>query len=191
MKKTIFYTVIMATLVLMSCGNVINGPAIISKESMKSLLEEYNKTISPDAAIERIFLSYDDTKADWLSVRYNTDKSKIIQEKEYKAGVWYDLNSDTMNIEEGKPEDFLFSKNDFDLNRIPDLAEDAKARFKTEKNKEAIVSYATIELPTEVEDKKADLCYAIVLETEKQDINYEYVYDVNGKFKEAKEYSQE
>ncbi len=191
MKKTILCTAVLAIMAFVSCGDLAMGPAIESKDAMKQLVESFNKEFATDVAIDQIFLCYDKTEGNTLSVRYNLNKSKIIEEKEYKTGVWYQLEKDTMDADVENPAEYLFGKNDFDLNKIPDLSADAKARFEKEKSKDGKVYYATVSLPIEDNVKKSDLQYKIVLESSVKDSLYDYIYDLNGKFLKVEASKQE
>jgi hypothetical protein len=164
MKKTILFTSIMATLVFISCSNLATGPAFESKEGITKIIEQLTDEFGQKTSFERIVLAYNSSIGNSIIVNYNINKSRVIEERQFKSGVWENLDPDTMQIESRNPEDFLFSLSDFDLSIIPNIVADAKSRFITEKNaKDVLVGSASISLPTEVNDKKTDIRYHLLL----------------------------
>lgn len=185
MKKILLYTAILSIVVLSSCGGGLGSSAVYeSKDGIKSLIEQLKENYGPKAAFNSILMSYSDQIGNFISAQGNNDiSSNKLVEKQLVNGTWKDNSEITVEITDGKMEDFLFTLEEVDVMKFPELVKDAKNRVKTEKGIEDVVATtASLIMPSTVSNKMKDLNYSITIEPKNGGTTFILTYDLSGKF---------
>jgi hypothetical protein len=184
MKKMMFCTAIIGILILSSCNGIGSGPVYESKESMGKLIAKLKECYGETPAFNSIILAFDKRAGNLVIVSGNNDiKSSKLLERQLTNGFWETKTEITMEISDGKPEDFLFTLNDIDLMKFPELVSDAKSRVIKEKNiSNVVVTEASITMPNNLDDRETDLNYSIIIQPSGGGTNFLLTYDLNGKF---------
>lgn len=185
MKKSIFLVAVVS-IVLTACGPG-KDPVFESKEEMAKITEKIKKSFEPKAYFNSISFFYSPETYNMITVEGNSDNtSNTLWDRTLKSGMWETTTQVTMEISgDAKPEDFLFSLDDVDLLKIPDLVADAKARAIKEKNiTEAKVTAVIISTPMMLEDKASDLNFNITITPSDGGKDISVTYDLTGNFVE-------
>lgn len=184
MKRLAIYTAILATLVLTACGGLGSGPAFESNDGISNLIGQLKDNFGAKAAFNSILISYDKQIGNFVTAQGNSDiSSNKLIEKSLINGSWQDKAEITMEIEDGEIEDFLYTLEDVDLLKVPELVKNAKEKVASEKGiEEVVVTAVSLTMPSRVSDKMKDLKYMINVEPKNGGTTFILTYDLSGNY---------
>lgn len=182
MKFLNLIPLVILTFLISSCSGGYNFNA----DSLSKLNTDLKAKFDEDAWYTSIVLKDNGKGRNIVTVDVTKDPNSLRQAQWVLRGEWEKSSDITVQIANGKPEDYMFQLDKkVSFNLLSKLINSSIDQLKAEENiTDATVETASIISKSEIRNRESSILYTISLHSAAQDKSYSFVYNLDGSLKD-------